>query len=479
MARIPTVESTGQITTQAPAVRQEGGIFSTAVAKASQGLADTVAEVAFQFEEAQTLKETTDATTLSKRRIAELQLEADTTDDIVKFEKDYKNRVFKIREEATKGISLPQAKNDFNRAFERDSVVADFNTRSILRRRQVDAMKVTMLEGIDALKDNSLDRDTELEKLLAENTSKRVITGEQGFKLREATIKSWQESDIRNAIASDAETAKRRIIDGEFGELSASETADWLKAADTKVERNTEEAKKGLNIKQSENETAFTDKLLNNQLTVNEVQKGFASGTISPEMAKAYNNSITSPDSINAKTDDKIGNKLTDDYYTLDESDLDKKRAFMASVLNESANGNISIKDRDLLLNRLNDLFTPQKAEKKGFIDKAIETIKSSLRFGGGDFGLELSIMVDNLESKVDQGNLQGKAIEELTKDIIKEKVQRDYPDIGVLTDIPNSVLSTEKGFDNVSNAVSKAEAEWEFVDGKLIRTKTKEKTNK
>ena len=41
MARIPTVESTGQITTQAPAVRQEGGIFSTAVAKASQGLAPT------------------------------------------------------------------------------------------------------------------------------------------------------------------------------------------------------------------------------------------------------------------------------------------------------------------------------------------------------------------------------------------------------------------------------------------------------
>ena len=91
MAIIPLKTGQEQITRQPLAPRQGPGVFSTAVAQASQELARTAAVVAKQFEEAQILAEKTKAGTEALRKLKELDLEAQSAnsiEDIAKFKSD-------------------------------------------------------------------------------------------------------------------------------------------------------------------------------------------------------------------------------------------------------------------------------------------------------------------------------------------------------------------------------------------------------
>ena len=76
MARIPTATGRETIARQPLAPRRGEGIFSTVATRATQQFAQTVADTAQQFEEAQVLAEKTNAGTEALRKLKELNLEA-------------------------------------------------------------------------------------------------------------------------------------------------------------------------------------------------------------------------------------------------------------------------------------------------------------------------------------------------------------------------------------------------------------------
>ena len=391
MARIPSVPiGQKQITTQAPVVRAEQGVFSTAVPRATQELAQITSRISQQFEEAQILAEKTRAGTETMRKFKELELEAQSArniDDITKFRNDYKNRTSKIREEASKLITLPQAKSEFTRAFDRDAIFNEFNIRKTLQQNQNIALESILNENLAQLRESYISGSPESrasvevkrDLLLDDAVNRGVVTIAEAQIAKGKQQKEWRLAKIDADIEGDAEFALEQLLLGEQGIYADVDAGDRLAKetkANTKLKRNEKVAKKITNERHTKNELDLTQKLFTNELTFAEIQEQFISNNISQKYAGVLDAVLTSPDAINAKTDNATYGKMITAYLGLDESDLDNLREFKIKVLGFHGAGMLSRNDTEFLINKTIDPFTQQKDEGKGFLASTIETIK-------------------------------------------------------------------------------------------------------
>ncbi len=350
MARIPEFQSEAQITTRAPATRETGGIFSSAVARETQRIGDTISRVAQRFEEARTLAETTRASNIAKRRLEELKLTASTTEDFTNTQQ-FTDGITKIREDASNTISLPLARQDFQRIYDRDALDAEFTIKNILRKRIVDDAKAQMLENIELIQNSSINRDAELSDLLSKNVRSGIIGQETAFNLKKKTLKNWQEVDIRDAIALDPDSAKDSLIKGEFGKLSASETSDWQDAADKQKKRNVEIAQK----KRDEKWLVNGGELISNleKTSVQDIIQMIARDDIDPDLGNDLIEWKTDPETVQYETDKKIWLEIARDSVS-PEQDL---RAFQNRIGKAVANKNIQAEDAANLSVQVKSLF--------------------------------------------------------------------------------------------------------------------------
>lgn len=483
-------EGQKQITRQPLAPRQQPGIFSTAVSRASQEFAQTAANVAKQFEEAATLAEKTNASTEALRKLKELNLEAEsarTIESISKFKSDYPNRINKIREEANKLITLPQAKNEFGRSFDRDKLLFDFSIRSTLQKNQNVMLESVLNENIIEQRDSFITgnpimqqtAETNRDILLADAVSRGILTTKEARTQKDKQKKEWRLAKIDADIEGDAEFALEQLQLGEKGIYAETDAGDRLTKetkANTKLERNKKVAEKITNEKHTKNEIDLTQKYFTNELFFEDIQGQFVGGDISQKYAGVLNTLLTSPDAVDARPSEKENkfDTLITEYLNLDEADLDDLRKFRIKVLGFHAAGLLSRPDAEFLVNKTVDPFTQAKVEGKGFLAATIEAIRNWAEMAI----TPVSSMLNKFLSRVDEKSTE-EVITKAGQDIIKEQIKEDNPDIGVLADTPNTIFDNQKGFDNVNNQPSQAESQWEFRDGKLIRIEAKKPVKK
>ena len=350
MAKIPQAQSQVQITRQAPAVREGPGIFSDRVAQETKKLGQTIAVIAQKFQDAAALAQATKASNAGKRQLEQLKLDAATTEDFGNVQQ-FTDKISKIREESANLITMPRARQEFQRSFDRDAIATEFSIKNTLRARTVDDAKAQMLENIDLIKDTSLDRNTELSDLLAKNVGNLIISKEAAFKLKKKTLKSWQEIDIRNAIASDAETAKDQITAGIFGKLSASETSDWLNAAEKQQKRNKEIAEKKRDETWLQNGGQVIENL--EKTSVEDIIQLVTNGQIDPDFANDIIKWKTDPDAVQYETDKAIWNEIVRDSVS-PEQDL---RLFQRRIAKAVADKSIQAEDAANLSVQVKALF--------------------------------------------------------------------------------------------------------------------------
>ncbi len=436
MARIPLAEGREQITRQPLAARAGPGVFSTEVARATQEFAQVAARAAQQFEEAQTLAEKTNASTNALRGLKELNLEAEsarTIEDINKFRTDYPNRISKIREESNKLISLPRAKSEFGRSFDRDKLTFDFSIRSTLQKNQNFALENILNENIIEQRDRFINGDVITGKiaeanrdlLLNDAVKRGVLNAKQTQEKRAKQAKEWRLAKIDVDIEGDAEFALAQLKLGEDGIYADTDAGDRLtkeKAAETKLKRNTEIAKKLLNEKHTKNELDLSQKYFTNELFVDDIQDQFISGDISQKYAGILNTILTTPKTIDARTDDAEMEKLVTAYYKLDESKLDDLREFRLKVLGKHAQSLLSRDDTEFFINKTVDPFTKKKEEAKGWIRAAIDWFRTSLAPKG-----EQAKMINKLLHRVDEKSSE-EAIVKAREDIAVETTREVYP---------------------------------------------------
>ncbi len=310
MVLIPQKESTRDTTT-VPGIAPRSPDIASVGGRIIQQIGGALKSVADQFQKARTLEEVTKADTEATRRLGEIQLEASRDPDVWDIAK-YQGKISKIRDEASKGISIPAARNSFQASFEKDAIAADFNIRKTMHKRQIDSMKATMLENLDALKEDYLNAGSPQQKtylrfkkdklLIDRYVQLGVIDKEAAFKLKKTTSKEWEEGSIRDAIATDAPLAKDMILAGDFKDLTADETAKWIEVADKKVARNKKVAEDARDQMWLDNEAAIMENL--EGTSVQDIIEAFTKGDISPEVAS---------DMVDAKTDPEI---LPNQYET-------------------------------------------------------------------------------------------------------------------------------------------------------------------
>lgn len=438
MAKIPLAEGQQQITRQPLASRAQPGIFSTEIAKATQEFARTVADTAQRFEDIQTLAEKTNATTKSLRELKELNLEAESAnsiEDIAKFRSDYPNRINKIREGASKAITLPQAKNEFGRSFDRDKTLFDFSIRSTLKNNQNLALGNILTENIAEQRDIYINNpvmrqaaEASRDLLLSEAVNRGTLNIKEAKVVKDSARKEWRLSKIDADIERDAEQALADLKEGDKGIYAETDAGDRLTKetrATTKLARNEKIAKKVTNERHTKTELDLTQKFFTNQLDFSEIQGQFIENNISQKYAGILNTVLTSPKAIDAKTDDVTKGKLITEYLNLDESNLDNLRKFRVKTLGFHGAGLLSRNDAQFLFNKTVDPFTQEKKEGKGFLASAVESI---VKWAEGSPVLETpGDMIDKLFARVDEKAAEENIVK-ASQDIITEKERELYP---------------------------------------------------
>ncbi len=469
MAKIPLQIGQEQLTRQPLSVRQQPGIFSAEIARASQELAQTAAKVAGQFLEAQTLAEKTNAETQALRGLKELSLEAGeqrTIGDISKFRSDYPNRISKIREEANKLISLPQAKNEFGRVFDSDKIAFDFSIRKTLQTNQNAALEVILNENMLEFRDSYITSDDAVTQHISKTKrnlkwqdaiNRGIVTKKHAGEQIAKQDKEWDLARIDIHIEKDAESALEQLQLGEEGiyaDVDAGDRTTKAGNARTKLERNKKIAKKLLNEKHTKNEIDLTQKYFTNKLFVDDIKDQFMSGDISQKYAGILNTLLTSPNAADPTTVEAEFGKLITAYLNLDESNLDELRKFRIKVLGFHGIGNLNRDDAQFLINKTVDPFTQKKLEGKGFLASTIEAIKSWAQTTPEPV-VATARMVGKLLGRVDEKSTE-EAITKAGQEIIKEQRKELNPRVGV---------ADEKGVEMIDAYGNRARV---FPDGRI-----------
>jgi len=462
MAIIPKKESTGEITIK-PGLALKSADVAGAQGHSIQVIGETLQKAAQQFQKARTLAETTEAQTEAARKLNELQFEATTDPDIWNAEK-YRERMSKIREDAGKGITIPQARDNFRRSFENDAVVADFNIRKTLRARQMDWLKATMFDQLDILGEMYVEAGSPEEKryvefkrdeLLKENIRLGVIDEVAARDHKAKLEKLWQESAIRDAIANDATLAKDMLLAGDFKDITADEAAKWIEEADKKIEKNKKVAEELALRNQTKNEGELLTQVVDGHLTPKDVIELQARGDISLEMAKTAQMIMFSADNVSTReSDEGTWNSMIDQYLMLKDSDLEAMRKFRVNIGVAFATGKLTHDDAALLTSRTIDPLVDMEVKKKqkGVFAMAVSMFKNWAETVAHNPTNAIFLMTKELINRIRDKKVTEENVEEESQAIIEDAKKVVNPSRAQykVNDMVNTPLGPAKviGFD-------------------------------
>ena len=255
--------------------------FSTAVAEETQKLGVAITAVAQKFEQARALAESTKASNNAKRRLSELALEAETTEDFNNSQQ-FTDRIAKIKEEVSSSMAIPSAREDFQRGFERDSLATEFSIKNTLRKRQVDDAKEQMFENIELIEATSISREQELDLLLTKYLRAGIISPAEKDNLRRTTIEEWNIERIDINIEEDAEKVLPELAKGEEGiyaNLPVKVRLTKEKEANTKIKRDIAIAERKVSLDYDTTENNLGKKINDGGSSIVEINKLEVLGT--------------------------------------------------------------------------------------------------------------------------------------------------------------------------------------------------------
>jgi len=443
-----------QLSTQAPAVRTQPGALSR-TAEASQGLLQKVIDVAQRFENIQTLNETTHAKTIAQQRLAELQERAMTQPDIFD-KKTLTDEIAKIKSETSASISLPNARNAFQFEYDGLSLMANTKIDATLRKRQVADSQVKMFDNLDVMKEGYKTASSPKEKnmvlgsmeaLVNDHVALGLLTPTQGRAEKDKQHKAWIEEDIRDTIATDPETAIRMLEQGDFGDIGATETADFITVANSAKARKEKQGKKD---KETEWRTNLGETNKNiKETSVQDYIDLMTDDAIDPDVARKMINYKLSPDSVEFGINETKKQLLVDmmDKARDPATDLIK---FQESISNAVASGDldpIKATELQLVIEPLFEKAIKGKGQPNPFSkawSSSLDYIKQSIeRVGGGVnklYDVSTQFMTEVLKGNVEPSGFAG-----LARDLVKDQVRADNPATVGLDDVPNAVVSSDK----------------------------------
>ena len=488
MVTIPRKQISGALTTTPGVAKKDPGVESIS-GRVTAEIGESLMQVTQQFKEAKALEESTRAKTMVMQSERELQLEAEQGDEIWDIQK-FRERRKEITSKAGEGISNHTARKQFLIEDEQESVLSDFNIRKTLRDRQQSWFKVIMFEQVDTLGElhagvGSFGRKTSAQisaerklyedkrdALIEENIKRNVIDREAAYKYEEKLDKAWLETSLRSDIVKDPEKAIIRIEQGEYP-IPPGETNEWLALADRTKKNNKKTVKDDLEEMWRNGYAETLGKL--EEFSVEDIISSVTLGNMNPkdgyDLVKWKTNHEKSSPWNQYETDKDIWTELAIDSKNLD-LDLEKfiekvKKAFVDEQIDQKeAQGFI------LATQKLYENAVKHKARQDRFAwlqGVKMDMMKGALR-GMPDPKAATFHAIKELMNGVDKGEITEGNIDEASQKIIKEEIVSQNPQVGLLDDVPNAIVSENEELSTVFDGKTGTKADYEWRDGKLIK---------
>ena len=435
MAKIPRLQSSAQVrpTSTSPGARLQ----TTNAGKNQQAIGEAVSVLADQVQKIITDTEITKADTAARRQLKELEVEAETSNILDASE--YQKRIEAIGNETSRGISLPAARSQYKANFSNQALISDFNIRRTLTNRRIDEAVATMGENLDLMRESYVSAPSEKERELLlkqmkmkidNRVASRIIKAEEGRKLKNKTEKDWKQATIRVAIAEDSEAAKVGIINGDFGDLTADESAKWLEVADKKTEKNKAEAQVAKEKLWSDTAAMVQENILG--VTVEDIARLMTDGKMDPELGKDLINFKRDKKSVGFfESDSKTALELIrdlDEGVSLDQSFL----KFSRQLGRDMQSGLINAKDGSELSINIKKIY--ELAKKKNNPNKFIKFMNSIGNFftrkpGGEQINSDDSYRSTiQLLSEIADETASEASIRDKAREVKNELLRRDNP---------------------------------------------------
>lgn len=365
MAQIPQYESQKKIETQVgrpaittPNVRVDPAVFARQ-GEMMEALGQTVQDVTDRLEKIRDLQQATAASSLVMDRTNALQMQMQNDPEIWTAKGRANEELKKIGNDASKLIDSPIAKQKFQFDYESQSLISQAKINKGLNKRAIDLTTDTINENIikkgEAFVTGSPAEQqvilAEVDNMLNTLVAFGAYTPEEKL-LEFSRLKTEMNESAANHLTYNVPEATLFLLDskdkGVFKHLDTDTRLQHEKDAKALIAKRETIGETLRGLATDENEDNMVLKLLENNLTVQEVVTGAQNGDIRPKFAKTLKNALLSKKTLNPKTDLRVYDEIMT-MITKSADDPEKKiitdTQIRERIFEETAIGNLTPAD--------------------------------------------------------------------------------------------------------------------------------------
>lgn len=197
-------------------------------------------------------------------------------------------------------------------------------------------------------------------------------------------------------------------------------------------------------------------KKINSQLSVGDVKVALSAGTIRPKFADSLIKALISFKTVDAKTDpvtysdmvdlilspnrkvSEVREKLLDAYNEGSLSETDFKHLYTTKMIPSQAGRGFSVAEE-----YSDEMAKANEPPRLGFIRTAVNMLKAFGQTANAINPLTITVpLIKQLFNRIDAGKTPDNEIQDVAKELVKERIKSDNPVVGFLDDVPNAIAT-------------------------------------
>jgi hypothetical protein len=475
MARIPTYESRLEITTAPPGKRRQP---ITAQAEGLGALGRSIANVGEMIHRADQERQYSEASIRAAKALRQIEFDAVNDNNLDGFEKRYQERFQKARTEIINSIKDAEVKEKFQRAFELDLIYSQNRVKRNWIKKLTDRQRANLEQQIEEERKNYFIAATDSEKeksitkiaaLLKNNANLGIITQQEAVKGFQTIKNNLTTGQVEYDIDLNPYIALAELKKGEYGkykDLDPAKRIDYIKRAETQVEKANITRERNIAIARNQEEAALINQYFQNPDSVkfSTIYNKKMQGLISDEFATQMIKTLEASKTVKAKTDLATYLDLTTKLFS---PDRDPNEIAMDIII-AHRQGKLSLSDAKNLIispkipaaeggkmSLAEEIAGTYIEERKSYLKTAVEAIKTVFPFSEA-----AGWVVRRLIHKVNAENIPNEKIPQIAKEEIKSKIKQNNPEVSLLDDVPNIIFSENEGLKEIYPGESELKAE-------------------
>ena len=487
MARIPRTTSTRQLEVTGPSPISPNAFTAPGVALTEFG--SSIEQIGTQMGRVRDLRQSMFAESTALQGINAIQFNA-KTDTNPDNRQIYLDQLNNIQNAATAGLPESFEKFKLQSSINNSVAAARLKIHGLFNTKNIDRAKETVELDIQSFKFNFFDatNDTERDLILSQTNNRIDQAIAEGIwdpvfagKRRESIRGEWAQGEFDRDLFGDPksdiapmpiEQIKAKLESGAYN-FNLEERIDAQKTLAQITEKRKLEQIEQRRILHTRNANDLWIEIMAGNKGFADIIIGFQADQISIEDTKSMIDNLKSDKNVLPITD-------KDRAMSLIEKGLDGNqnlREFNIAVRQANTDGALTFEQMTILTQSVAEDFQRAEVEriwmskwkraKKAVID-GFKRITSPL----GIFGIDqLFRMTMEFMARTNDPRMPVEEVKAIGKDIERGETVNNNPGLATLDDIPSSIFSNQKGFDNVNQNPSKAKVQFVFDSkGNLIR---------